>query len=82
MIADVLDILSRMCTEFGLTAGGETLKDYVIPSLEKQSSDEIISRLRSCGITTATAASALVNYRLNMNMIAEAAQTGKEGSNF
>jgi hypothetical protein len=82
MIADVVDILSRMCTEFGLTAGGETLKDYIIPSLKKHSSDEIISRLRSAGITAASAASALVHYHLNMNLIAEAAQIGKTGSNF
>jgi hypothetical protein len=82
MIAGMLDILSRMCTEFNLAAGGETLRDYVIPSLEKNSSDEIISHLRSAGVTSAAAASALVHYRLNMNLIAEAAQIGKADSNF
>jgi hypothetical protein len=66
-----------MCTEFTLTAGGETLRDYVIPSLDKFSSDEIISRLRSAAVTTASAASALLHYRLNKNLIAEAAQIGK-----
>jgi hypothetical protein len=82
MIAVVLDILSRMCMEFNLIAGAETLRDYVIPSLGKSSSDEIISYLRSAGLTIAAAASALVHYRLNMNLIAEAARIGKAGNNF
>jgi hypothetical protein len=82
MIADVLEILLRMCTEFGLAVGGETLRDYVIPSLEKHSSDEIISRLRSAGVTSASAASALVHYHLNKNSVAEAARIGKRDSNF
>jgi hypothetical protein len=66
-----------MCTEFSLTPGGETLRDYVIPFLGKISSDEVILRLRSAGITTAAAAAALVHYLLNMNSIAEAARVGK-----
>jgi hypothetical protein len=66
-----------MCTEFNLTPGGETLRDYVIPSLGKISSDEVILRLRSAGITIAAAAAALVHYLLNMNSIAEAARVGK-----
>lgn len=70
----VLDIVSRMCMEFNLIAGAETLRDYVIPSLEKSSSDEIIRHLRNAGITIAAAASALVHYRLNTNLIAEAAK--------
>ncbi|XP_023722989.1 leucine-rich PPR motif-containing protein, mitochondrial isoform X2 [Cryptotermes secundus] len=70
----VLDIVSRMCTQFNVIVGGETLRDYVIPSLEKTSSDEIIWDLRNAGITIAAAASALVHYRLNMNLIAEAAR--------
>jgi hypothetical protein len=67
--------------EFNLIAGAETLRDYVIPSLEKSSSDEIIWHLRSAGITIAAAASALVHYHLNMNLIAEAARIGKAGNN-
>jgi hypothetical protein len=66
-----------MCTEFNLTPGGETLRDYVIPSLGKISSEEVILRLRSAGITTAAAAAALVHYLLNMNSITEAARVGK-----
>jgi hypothetical protein len=66
-----------MCTEFSLTPGGETLRDYVIPCLGKISSDEIILRLRSAGITTAAAAAALVLHLLNANLIAEAARVGK-----
>jgi hypothetical protein len=81
MVAGLVNILSHMCTEFNLTPGGETLRDYVIPSLEKISSDEIILRLRSAGITPAAAAAALVHYLLNMNSIAEAARVGKAGSN-
>jgi hypothetical protein len=71
-----------MCTQFNINVGGETLRDYVIPSLEKMSSDEIIWHLRNAGITPAAAASALVHYHLNMNLIAEAAQIGKTGNNF
>lgn len=82
MVAVVLDIVSRMCTQFNLTVGAETLRDYVIPSFEKTSSDEIIWHLRTAGITIAAAASALVHYRLNMNLIAEAARIGKAGNNF
>jgi hypothetical protein len=82
MIAVVLDIVSRMCTQFNVIVGAETLRDYVIPSLENTSSDEIIRHLRSAGITIASAASALVHYRLNMNLIAEAARIGKTGNNF
>jgi len=77
MLTGVVNILSHMCTEFNLTPGGETLKDYVIPSLGKIPSDEIILRLRSAGITTAAAAAALVHYLLSMNSIAEAARVGK-----
>jgi hypothetical protein len=77
MIAGVVDIVSRIYTQFNLIAGAETLRDYVIPSLEKTSSDEIIRHLRNAGVTTGAAASALVHYRLNMNLIAEAAQIGK-----
>jgi hypothetical protein len=77
MLTGVVNILSHMCTEFTLTPGGETLRDYVIPSLGKISSDEVILRLRSAGVTTAAAAAALVNYLLSMNSIAEAARVGK-----
>jgi hypothetical protein len=77
MLTGVVNILSHMCTEFNLTPGGETLRDYVIPSLGKISSDEVILRLRSAGVTTAAAAAAVVHYLLNMNSIAEAAQVGK-----
>jgi len=77
MLTGVVYILSHMCTEFNLTPGGETLRDYVIPSFGKISSDEVILRLRSAGITTAAAAAALVHYLLNMNSIAEAARVGK-----
>lgn len=82
MVAVVLDIVSRMCMQFNVIVGAETLRDYVIPSLEKTSSDEIIWLLRNAGITIAAAASALVHYRLNMNLIAEAARIGKAGNNF
>jgi hypothetical protein len=81
MIAGVVDILSRMYTQFNLVIGAETLRDYVIPSIEKTSSDEIIWHLRNAGITIAAAASALVHYRLNMNLIAEAAKIGKADNN-
>lgn len=77
MLTGVVNILSHMCTEFHLTPGGETLRDYVIPSLGKISSDEVILRLRSAGITIAAAAAAIVHYLLNMNSIAEAARVGK-----
>jgi len=77
MLTGGVNILSHMCTEFNLTPGGETLRDYVIPSLGKISSDEVILRLRSAGITTAAAAAALVHYLLSMNSIAEAARVGK-----
>lgn len=73
-VDSLVKILSHMCTEFNLTPGGETLRDYVIPSLGKISSDEIILRLRSAGITPAAAAAALVHYLLNLNLIAEAAR--------
>jgi hypothetical protein len=78
MIAGVVDILSQMFTQFNLIVGAETLRDYAIPSLERTSSDEIIWHLRNAGITTAAAASALVHYRLNMNLIAEAAKIGND----
>lgn len=77
MLTGLVKILSHMCTEFNLTPGGETLRDYVIPSLGKISSEEVILRLRSAGITTAAAAAALVHYLLNMNSITEAARVGK-----
>jgi hypothetical protein len=77
MLTGVVNILSHMCTEYNLSPGGETLRDYVIPSLGKISSEEVILRLRSAGITTAAAAAALVHYLLNLNSIAEAARVGK-----
>lgn len=73
-VNNLLNILSRMCTEFKLAPGGETLRDYVIPSLGNKSSDEIVTLLRDTGITVASAASAVVNYHLNLGNIAEAAK--------
>lgn len=73
-IDSMLGILSHMSSEFKLTIGGETLRDYVIPSLEKKSADEIISLLKSTGVSIAAAASAIVIHHLNQNNIALAAQ--------
>ncbi|KAJ4440574.1 hypothetical protein ANN_08719 [Periplaneta americana] len=64
----------RYSTEFKLAPGGETLRDYVIPSLANKSSDEIVTLLRDTGITVASAASAVVNYHLTLGSIAEAAK--------
>lgn len=77
MFTGLVNILTHMCTEFNLAPGGETLREYVIPSLGKMSSDEVILCLRSSGVTIAAAAAALVHYLLNMNSIAEAARVGK-----
>ncbi|XP_069704273.1 leucine-rich PPR motif-containing protein, mitochondrial [Periplaneta americana] len=73
-VNNILNILSHMCTEFKLAPGGETLRDYVIPSLANKSSDEIVTLLRDTGITVASAASAVVNYHLTLGSIAEAAK--------
>ncbi|KAJ9586127.1 hypothetical protein L9F63_020226, partial [Diploptera punctata] len=73
----LLDILERMSSDFNLGIGGETLRDYVIPSLAKKSSDEIITLLKTSGVSVAAAASAIVTYHLNQNDIASAAYVAK-----
>ncbi|PSN31581.1 hypothetical protein C0J52_21546 [Blattella germanica] len=52
----------------------ETLRDFVLPSLEKKSSEEIVNILKTSGVTIAAAASALVMHNLCKNAIGEAAR--------
>ena len=72
----VLEVLSQMCNRFELSVGGETLRDFVIPSLNKKSFDDIITLLKNSGVSVAAAASSLLTYYLIQNNISLAARVG------
>lgn len=69
----VLSVLRQMQDDFGVTANGETIRDYVIPNLKESSSEAIIAVLRSAGVSVSTAATSTVYNLLNQGNLREAA---------
>ncbi|XP_049788788.1 leucine-rich PPR motif-containing protein, mitochondrial [Schistocerca nitens] len=69
----IQDILRRMNVQFGLTVGGETLRDYVIPYLKDQKPEQIVSQLSAAGVTAAAAACSVVCSLLQANKLSDAA---------
>uniref|UniRef100_A0A1B0ABF4 PROP1-like PPR domain-containing protein n=1 Tax=Glossina pallidipes TaxID=7398 RepID=A0A1B0ABF4_GLOPL len=70
---EMMNILQKMQTDFKLTLNGETLRDYVIPSLKEENWDKVISFLREAGIPTGTAAAAASFVALTNHQIGKAA---------
>lgn len=70
---EMMNILQKMQTDFNLTLNGETLRDYVIPSLKEENWDKVISFLREAGIPTGTAAAAASFVALTNHQIGKAA---------
>lgn len=69
----VLDVLRRMQDDFGVTANGETIRDYVIPNIKETASESIIAVLRSAGVSVSSAATATVYNLLVQGNLREAA---------
>lgn len=69
----VLNVLRQMHDEFGITANGETIRDYVIPNLKETSSESIIAVLRTAGVSVSTAATSTVYNLLSQGNLREAA---------
>nr|CAD7259831.1 unnamed protein product [Timema shepardi] len=55
----VLEILSKMSTEFGIAPSGETVRDYIIPHLPNKSPEEVINTLKPY-VSPAASTNALV----------------------
>nr|CAD7568028.1 unnamed protein product [Timema californicum] len=68
----VLEILSKMSTEFGIAPSGETVRDYIIPHLPNKSPEEVINTLKPY-VSPAASTNALVMLFLFEGDIAMAA---------
>ncbi|XP_067009709.2 leucine-rich PPR motif-containing protein, mitochondrial [Anabrus simplex] len=77
---DLLEIVKTMNLEFGLSVGGETVRDYVVPhlidpgQLNSTSADVVINQLRSANVSLASASSAVVCNLLTLHKLSDAAQ--------
>lgn len=71
---EILNIIHNMQSDFSMTLTGETLRDYVIPSLKEENWEKIMSFLRDAGVATGTAAAAASFVALNNHQIRKAAQ--------
>lgn len=70
---EVVAVLKRMKSEFGLPATGETVRDYVIPHLNEKSPDAIMNLLISAEVSSGQAASSVAYWLLTSGKVAEAA---------
>nr|CAD7395757.1 unnamed protein product [Timema poppensis] len=68
----VLEILSKMSTEFGIAPSGETVRDYIIPHLPNKSPEQVINTLKPY-VSPAASTNALVMLFLFEGDIAMAA---------
>lgn len=73
-VDDVLHILRVMQNEFNISANGETIREYVIPNLQSTTSEQLITLLRSAGISTATASVSVIYNLLLKNRLKEATE--------
>lgn len=69
----VLEVLRLMQTEFRMDPSGETMRDYVLPFLREHNYENIISMLRSTGISISNAAESCVYDALIQFKIQDAA---------
>nr|CAD7437873.1 unnamed protein product [Timema bartmani] len=68
----VLEILSKMSTEFGIAPSGDTVRDYIIPHLPNKSPEQVINTLKPY-VSPAASTNALVMLFLFDGDIAMAA---------
>lgn len=69
----VLGVLKTMINTFDIQPSGETIREYVIPNLGITNNDEVISLLKSVGISQGAASSGCAYVALEQNNLAEAA---------
>lgn len=70
----VLDVLRVMQSEFAMIVNGETVRDYVIPSLQEQNYEDVITILRTTGVAMSTILRNCVHHALTHARLKEAAE--------
>jgi leucine-rich PPR motif-containing protein len=69
----LIDVLSKMQTEFNISPTSETVREYVIPNLKTKNSDELIGLLRSAGLPAAISSTSAIHNVLSSGNLKEAA---------
>lgn len=69
----LIDILSKMQTEFNISPTSETVREYVIPNLTSKNSNDLIGLLRSAGLPAAISSSSAIHNILSSGNLKEAA---------
>lgn len=71
---DVIKVVDLMYKDFGLSPSGETIRDYIIPSLNEKDYDKLIQFLRNGGISIGNASTSTAHYALTNNDLKKAAE--------
>ncbi|XP_037041583.1 leucine-rich PPR motif-containing protein, mitochondrial-like [Bradysia coprophila] len=69
----VINVLRVMHSEFGMTANGQTVRDYVIPNLKERNYEKIVLMLEASGVPKPIAVTSSVCHALTLHQIKVAA---------
>ncbi|KAG4070373.1 hypothetical protein HA402_006515 [Bradysia odoriphaga] len=69
----VLNVLRVMHSEFGVTANGQTVRDYAIPNLKERNYEKIVLMLEASGVPYPIAVTSSVCHALTLHKIKVAA---------
>lgn len=72
--SEVLNLVQSMQKDFELTPSGETVREYVIPSLHEKNYDKVLGLLRSSGLSPSTSAVSTAYQALADNNLQKAVE--------